>query len=214
MNQYPIETSGTLCESELLSLGWPEEHEFEAITELRNKSYVRKWFLNDRVIELDANRSWLAHGMNRPKEALLSVRLRQGGSFLGTVGWSDWDLEQAEAWFGRIAVDLSRLRKAAGHFPQSYEGVALDATITLRDFAFARMGLKHLFTYFIEGNVYAARLNSHVGMQEARRATRTRGDGTAVETVELRMSRERWEGLRVRGRANLTALGPDAAAAL
>lgn len=198
MNQYPIETSGTLCESELLSLGWPEEHEFELITDLRNKSYVRKWFLNDRVIELNANRRWLARGMDRPREALLSVRLRQGGSFLGTVGWSDWDLEQAEAWFGRIAVDPSRLRKAANHFPQYYEGVALDATVTLRDFAFARMRLKHLFTYFIAGNVYAARLNCRVGMQEVRRATRARGDGTAVETVELRMSRVQWEGLRVK----------------
>jgi RimJ/RimL family protein N-acetyltransferase len=199
MKQYPIETSGILCESELLSLGWPEEHEFELITELRNKSYVRKWFLNDRVIELDANRRWLAYGMDRPKEALLSVRLRRGGSFLGTVGWSDWDLEQAEAWFGRIAVDPGRLREAADHFPRHYEGVALDATVTLRDFAFSRMGLKHLFTYFIAGNVYAARLNRRVGMQEVRRATRTRGDGTAVETVELRMSRERWEGLRGKG---------------
>jgi RimJ/RimL family protein N-acetyltransferase len=199
MNQYPIKTSGVLCESELLSIGWPEEHEFDLITDLRNKSYVRKWFLNDRVIDPQSNRRWLAHGMARPQEALLSVRLKRDGCFLGTVGWSDWDLEQAEAWFGRIAVDLSRLRKVAGPFPQRYEGVALDATIRLRDFAFARMGLKHLFTYFIAGNVFAERLNRRVGMQEVQRATRTRGDGTAVETVELRMTRERWERIRAEG---------------
>lgn len=196
MKPYPVKTSGTLCESDLLSLGWPEEHEFDLITTLRNRSYARKWFLNDRVIDLEANRRWLAHGMNRPKEALLSVRLKRGGSFLGTVGWSDWDLERAEASFGRIAVDPRRLKEVASHFPRHYGGVALDASVTIVDFAFARMGLKHIFTYFIAGNLFAERLHRRLGMQEVRRATRTRGDGTAVETVELLMTRERWESLR------------------
>lgn len=203
MYRYPIKTSGTLCESELLSLGWPEEHEFEPITELRNKSYIRKWFLNDRVIDLETNRRWLAGGMDRPKEALLSVRLKRGGSFLGTIGWSDWNLELAEAWFGRIAVDPRRLRQAAGSFPQRYEGVALDATISLLDFAFARMGLRHVFTYFITGNALSERLQRRIEMEEVRRTTRTRGDGTAVETVELRLTRERWEGIRAGGRPDL-----------
>lgn len=199
MSLYPIETSGTLCESEWLSLGWPEEHEFASITELRNRGYVRKWFLHDRVIDPEANRTWLARGMDRPKEALLSVRLRRGGGFIGTVGWSDWDLERAEACFGRIAVDLRRLREAAGHFPPGYEGVALDATLTLRDFAFERMGLRQLVTYYIAGNTFAESLNRRVGMQEVRRKTRTRAGGGAVETVELRMTIERWRGLKAEG---------------
>lgn len=205
MKGYPIPTSGTLCESGLLSLGWPEEHEFDLITRLRNRGYVRKWFLNDRVIDVETNRRWLAEGMNRPKEALLSVRLKGGGNFLGTVGWSDWDLEQAGAWFGRVAVDPSRPKEVAGRFPQDYAGVALDATMTLRDFAFTRMRLEQLFTYFFVGNAFAERLNSRVGMQETGRSTRTRADGTAVETVEPRMTRERWESLRGAGRPTATA---------
>lgn len=86
-----IDTTGVLCEGQLVKLGWPEEWEFDAITALRNELHVRKWFLDSRPLDPQANREWLRTGMKRPYEAVLSIRWKEDDSFLGTIGWSDWN---------------------------------------------------------------------------------------------------------------------------
>ena len=192
LNDYPVKTEGVLCESRTLSIGWPEPHEFDMITALRNKPEVRQCFLSDGKLNLDANRVWLETGMDRPKEALLSIRLKIDDSFLGTIGWTDWDPRQATASFGRLALDTVGLRKASCQLPHGYRGVALDAVSTLRDFAFRSMRLERLVTYFFAGNITAERVNRRVGMLYTSRGTRFRADNTPVETVEMFMDRRAW----------------------
>lgn len=193
---YPVRTEGVLCESGALIIGWPEPHEFDLITALRNRPSVRRWFLNDRLLDAEANRAWLETGMDRPKESLLSIRVKADGSFVGTIGWSDWDRRRATASFGRLALDTSGLRRATARLPHGHPGVALEAACTLRDFAFRSMRLERLHTYFLADNASAERVNRSVGMLRASRGIRLRADNTPVETVEMYMDRQRWERLQ------------------
>lgn len=192
LQEYPVKTEGVLCESRTLSIGWPEAHEFDMITVLRNKPEVRHWFLSDGLLDLEANRVWLETGMDRPREALLSIRLKVDDTFLGTIGWTDWDRRLATASFGRLSLDTVGLRKALCKLPHGYGGLALDAASTLRDFAFRSMRLERAFTYFFAGNVMAERLNRRVGMVYTSGATRFRPDNTSVEAVEMYMDRRAW----------------------
>lgn len=193
---YPVKTEGVLCESSALVIGWPEPREFDLITALRNRPSVRRWFLNDRALDAEANRAWLETGMDRPKESLLSIRVKAGGGFLGTIGWSDWEPRRATACFGRLALDPSGLRRATARLPHGHPGVALEAACALRDFAFRSMRLERLHTYFLAGNASAERVNRSVGMLPASRGIRLRADNTPVETIEMYMDRQRWARLQ------------------
>jgi RimJ/RimL family protein N-acetyltransferase len=191
-----VQTKGILCESELLTIGWPDPAEFDQITSLRNLKYVRKWFLSDAPINRDRNREWLMTGMNRPYESLLTIRFKPQSFFLGMIGWSDWDTVDNSAWFGRLALDLRALRAIASQLPNDYDGVALDAARTLVDYAFEIMELCRIHTYYMAANEFAAQVNRSVGMVETGQQIRFRKDGTPIPTVELQLTRERWMWLR------------------
>ena len=187
-----INTSGLLWEGEYIALYWPEPDEFDRLTDLRNTPQVRQWFLDDRPLDPVNNRIWLASGMNKPVEALLSIRLKTNQALLGMIGWSDWDFENHIAWFGRIAIDRSAIKQTQPLLPDGYKGVTLDAAFTLRDFVFLRMHLEAGYTYYFSGNKLAERINQSIGMKELRRVQRNRPDGTSVETIEMGMTRAQW----------------------
>jgi RimJ/RimL family protein N-acetyltransferase len=136
--------------------------------------------------------------MRRGDEGLLSIRWSDSGAFLGTVGWSERDRAGRTACFGRLMVDRRALARLRGLIDPAYPGVALDAALALRDCAFERMELKEARTWYLEGNTLAARVNQGIGMARVGRGVRLRPDGSAVNTVELRLTRPRW--LRLRGR--------------
>lgn len=192
---FSIPTTGQLCYGRCITLAWPEQYEFDLITALRNSPKVRKWFLDDRPIDVIKNRIWLEQGMKRPTEAILSIRWKQDGSFLGTIGWSDWDLIHKTAWFGRLSVDTNAVKKIKDKLPSNYEGIALDATFTLRDFAFTSMGLDAILTYNFSDNHLSERVTKSTGLLETRRVLRTGRDGLQIETVEMKMTRQQWKNL-------------------
>lgn len=192
-----IPTTGQLCNGHCITLAWPEPYEFDLISALRNSPKVRKWFLDDRPIDVIKNRIWLKQSMKRPMESILSIRWKQDGSFLGTIGWSDWNLISKTAWFGRLAVDTDAVKKVKDKLPPDYEGVALDAALALRDFAFNSMGLDAILTYYFSNNKLAERVNRSIGLLEIGRVMRTHSDGAKIETIEMRLMKQQWESLKV-----------------
>lgn len=190
-----IPMSGQLCDGCCITLAWPEPYEFDLITKLRNLPNVRKWFLDNRPIDVVKNRIWLEHGIKRPTEAILSIRWKQDGAFLGTIGWSDWDLISKTAWFGRLAVDTDATKKIRDKLPSDYGGVAIDAALALRDFAFISMGLDAALTYYFSDNKFAKHVNKSIGLLETRHVVRTGRDGLQIETVEMKITRQQWENL-------------------
>lgn len=184
-----IKTTGVLCEGQLVKLGWPEKWEYDAITALRNEQYIRKWFSDNRPLDLQKNREWLESGMRRPYESVLSIRWKEDDSLLGTIGWSDWNMEKATAWFGRIAVKKNALKRIIEKTPLKYVGVAVDAAIAMRDFAFTTMKLNTIFTYYFANNKLAAHVNETIGLIKTDCITRKNINNIDIETVEMKMTK-------------------------
>jgi len=193
MNNYPVNTTGILCKSKILAIGWPDPPEYDKITELRNRGNTRKWFFDTQEVSSIENRIWIESGCNRPKESILSIRLIKDNTFLGTVGWTNWDLEMRTANFGRLAVDLSKIKQLVSLFPPDYPGVAIDACLTMRDFGMTTMQLNTIITFLKADNFMAKKVNESIGMKEVRRYNKAGSDGIPVETIEMRLTRKEWE---------------------
>jgi RimJ/RimL family protein N-acetyltransferase len=190
--EYPISAAGPLFEGQAVSVGWPEDKEFDLITELRNSPLVRMQFLDNRPLDAVQNREWLSKGMQRPRESILSIRLKQEGAFLGTIGWSDWNLLTATAWFGRLAVDRQRVRENRGLLPDNYCGVGMDAAHAITHFAFERMGLEKMSTYYLAGNMLSARVQLSLGFSPRKRVAKKRPDGIIVDATEMEIDKLSW----------------------
>ena len=175
--------------------GWPEPVEFDKITILRNNESIRNYFLDNKVLDVVQNRKWLENGMRKPKEALLSIRLKANQCFLGTIGWSDWDVKMKTACFGRFMVDHDRITKIKDILPEAYIGIALDASFALRDFAMCEMNIEFLRTYLFVNNIRAKNVNVTIGLEEVNRSTLERADGTKVDTIEMLLTKSRWKQL-------------------
>lgn len=192
---YPINVDGVLFEGQAVSVGWPDSEEFDPITALRNSPRARTQFLDNRLLDAMQNRDWLSNTMQRPRESVLSIRLQQKEVFLGTIGWSDWDLGTATAWFGRLAVDWQKVKANRYLLPANYCGVALDAAHAMTHFAFECMKLKRMSTYYLAGNTLSERLQLSLGFSFGKRVTKQHPDGIIVEAVEMELNRWSWECL-------------------
>ena len=197
--------AGDLCEGMLIALGWPEPHEFDALTAMRNRPEVRSRFLDPRPLEAEANRQWLATGMQRPVEGLLSIRLRASGALCGMIGWSHWDPLDASVEIGRLVVDhrlaVRQLRAAGIVRSETYPGIGVDATNTLRDFLFESLGLRTMFAVYIGDNARSARVNRLGGGRLVATQQVARRDGSSVTLVRAELSRDEWLAVRKKARA-------------
>jgi len=183
---------GPVAAGEMVELGWPEPGEFDLITALRNRPAVRRCFLDPRPLDPVANREWLARGMRRPREGLLSLRLGEKRKFCGTIGWSGYDPDQRTFEIGRLAIDLAAVRPYRAGFRAGYPGVAVDASAALLRFAFERMGLDTVTSVFLADRALARRVNLLAGGRLAGEGERQRSDGSSVRVTCFRLTREQW----------------------
>jgi RimJ/RimL family protein N-acetyltransferase len=194
--RFALPIEGPIAEGERISLGWPEPAEYDFITALRNQSAVRACFLDSRPLDPIANREWLARGMNRPQEGLLSLRIGPQRSFCGTIGWSGYEPSLRTFEIGRLAVDTAAVRLHRASFPAGYRGVGVDASVTLLRFAFERMGLEYVTSFFLADRAPSRRVHLLAGGRHAGEAERERPDGSRVRVTYMRLSREDWLAMR------------------
>ena len=192
---WRIPLSGPLFEGRCVSVGWPESHEFDALTALRNRPQIRNKFLDPRPLDPERNREWIRHGMQRPFEALLSIRLKPSGVLAGAIGWSRGDPDEGSFELGRVMVDAAVVQRNRATLPAGYVGVAADAGTGLRDFGFRNLGLSVIRCVFIDDNRLSRRAvllggGRIVGTSRARRA-----DGTEVTVESLELRRTEWEAI-------------------
>lgn len=193
-----IPTCGRLCLGSIVELGWPEEHELDRLTALRNRPEVRANFLDTRPLDPLNNRQWLRSGMRRPAEALLAIRLRTGGALCGMIGWTGWSPDTRAPEVGRVAVDRYVARAFGAIRPDGYPGIAVDAARALCSFLFDVAGARVLRSTYVDGNVPAARLNRLVGARIVTRLRVSRPNGTTVNVVNLELTRAEWLEARER----------------
>jgi RimJ/RimL family protein N-acetyltransferase len=210
---WSIPLQGPLTEGKCVRIGWPEDAELDAITALRNRPDVRRQFLDQRVLDVDRNRDWLRHGMNRPYEAVLSIRMKVDGTFIGAIGWSKGDPAERSLELGRVMVDAPMLVRYRDVFPLDYPGVAVDAGTALRDFAFTALPLELIRAVVIEENRLSQRAVVAGGGRVVGTRTELRSDGSEIRLIDLECSREDWMRLtaRAQGAPRLSALDPPMA---
>jgi RimJ/RimL family protein N-acetyltransferase len=150
------------------------------------------------MLDVDRNREWLRHGMNRPYEAVLSIRMKVDGAFIGVIGWSKGDPVERSLELGRVMVDARTLVRYRDVFPPGYAGVAVDAGTALRDFAFTTLGLELMRAVVIEANRLSQRAAVAGGARVVGTRTERRSDGSEVCLISLECSREEW--MRLAGR--------------
>jgi RimJ/RimL family protein N-acetyltransferase len=192
---WHIPLNGPLFEGRCVSVGWPESHEIDTLTALRNRPQIRNKFLDPRPLDPERNREWIRHGMQRPFEALLSIRLKPSGVLAGAIGWSRGDPDEGSFELGRVMVDAAVVQRNRATLPAGYVGVAADAGTGLRDFGFRDLGLSVIRCVFIDDNRLSRRAvllggGRIVGTSRARRA-----DGTEVTMVSLELRRTEWEAI-------------------
>ncbi len=190
--QWPIPLLGPLFDGECVRVGWPDADELDAITALRNRPDVRRQFLDPRPLDRQRNREWLQHGMKRPEEAVLAIRLKADGVFVGTIGWSHGDPQAGSIEIGRLMVDTRVLRAYRDVLPRDYAGVAVDASIGLLDFVFTVLNVRLAYTVVMAGNALALRTNREAGGRIVRTSIERRADGSDVQLIHLECNRDYW----------------------
>lgn len=210
--RWSIPLQGPLAQGQCVWMQWPEDADIDAITALRNRPDVRRQFLDPAPLEAQRNREWLRHGMNRPYEALLAIRLKFDGAFVGAIGWSKGDPVARSFELGRVMVDARSLVPYRHLFPADYPGIAVDAGTALRDFAFALLELELVRMTVIEGNQLSLRAAVTAGGRVVGTRTHRRSDGSALQLLDLEYSRADW--LRRAPRPLAAVREPPAAAAL
>ncbi|HZI82684.1 MAG TPA: GNAT family N-acetyltransferase [Casimicrobiaceae bacterium] len=195
---WSIPLHGPVAEGQCVRLGWPEEREFDAITALRNRASVRRQFLDPRPLDAEKNRHWLRQGMKRPLEALLAVRLKADGVFVGTIGWSHGDPIAGSIELGRVMVDTHALRPYRQRLPIGYPGVAVDAGIAVRDFGFSVLGLHLIRMVVVESNRLSLRAAIAGGARIVGTRLETHADGSSRRLVDLQFDRDDWADWKAR----------------
>ena len=191
---FPLD--GPVVGGECITLGWPEPVEYDQITVLRNRPAVRGCFLDPRPLDIERNREWLARGMRRPTEGLLSIRIGGENAFCGTIGWSGYDPERRTFEIGRLIVDARAVVRHRSTFPPGYPGVALDASTALLRFAFETLALENVTSRFLSDLTLPRRVNVLAGGVKVGEAEQLRPDGSRVKVSCILLTRERWRALQ------------------
>jgi RimJ/RimL family protein N-acetyltransferase len=187
---WVIPHHGVLCEGRCIRVGWPEESELDAITALRNRPEMSRQFLDSRPLDAARNKQWLRHGMNRPYEAVLAIRMKSDDAFVGSIGWSKGDSVAGALELGRVMVDAGKTIAYRPLLPRDYVGVAVDAGMAVRDFLFAALPLRVIRMTVIAGNSLSLRAATTGGGRVVASGVARRADGVAVEVAYLECNRD------------------------
>ena len=189
---WAIPDGGVLCEGRCVRLGWPEESDFDAITALRNRPEVSRQFLDSRPLDRVRNRQWLRHGMNRPYEAVLAIRMRSDNAFVGSIGWSKGDPAAGSLELGRVMVDTAKAIAYRPVLPSDYDGVAVDAGVALSDFLFTALPLRVIHMTVIADNRLSVRAAMAGGGRVVSSGMQQRADGVEIPVTHVDFDRDDW----------------------
>jgi RimJ/RimL family protein N-acetyltransferase len=189
---WSIPETGILCEGRCVRLGWPEESELDAITALRNRPEISRQFFDSRPLDPVRNRQWLQHGINRPYEAVLVIRMKWDDALVGSIGWSKGDAAAGALELGRVMVDAGKLVAYRSLLPPDYAGVAVDAGVALTDFLFAALPLRVIHMTVITSNRLSVRAATTGGGKVIASGVQRRADGVEVPVTHIDFDRDAW----------------------
>ena len=155
----------------------------ERVVGWRNKGFVRKNFIYQKLFTVEGQREWYLTQVKTGNVAQFIVCLR-GGRGVGSTYLRDIDREKGTAEYGIFLGEKDILGQGIG---------TLAAQKTL-DYAFGELGLEKVFLRFLEDNIGAGRSYEHAGFRriEGREEQVHLEDG--VHTVLfMEICREEWQ---------------------
>jgi RimJ/RimL family protein N-acetyltransferase len=189
---WSIPEAGILCEGRCIRVGWPEESELDAITALRNRPEISRQFLDSRSLDPVRNRRWLQHGINRPYEAVLAIRMKCDDALVGSIGWSKGDAAAGALELGRVMVDAGKAVAYRSVLPPDYAGVAVDAGIALSDFLFTALPLRVIHMTVITSNRLSVRAATTGGGKVVASGVQRCADGVEIPVTHIDYDRDAW----------------------
>ena len=195
-SEFPL--TGTL-----VSLARPFPPEYDAITELRNRESIRRWFFDSRELDVERNRVWLAEKQSRCDSQVLVIRFNDG-SFLGFIGWSHFDGVGGSIQLGGVALQPDRYRAIArrlGYVPR----IADQAGQLLIDFAFRTLRVSRVTAEVMRTNRRSAALCDRAGLSVVGTVEHCDEAGRAIEATIFRLTRDEWLASHDRIRHNPNA---------
>jgi len=168
----------------------PEPSDYPFLIALRNQEGVRRWFLDDRVIELAAGIEWLAARACGHDDVLFLIRHRIRNINIGSIGWCHLDHDNGSVELGRLALDSAALRRLvrSGEPRSVIRNLALDASLALREHAFRHLGIDTIRTCYKPDNIAAAEINRACGMRICQAP-----ENSPANLVYLQLTRTEWE---------------------
>ena len=189
---WSIPEAGILCEGRCVRVGWPEESELDAITALRNRPEISRQFLDSRPLDPVRNRQWLQHGINRPYEAVLAIRMKCDDALVGSIGWSKGDAAAGALELGRVMVDTGKAVAYRSVLPPDYAGVAVDAGVALSDFLFTALPLRVIHMTVITSNRLSVRAATTGGGKVVASGVQRCADGVEIPVTHIDYHRDAW----------------------
>lgn len=132
------------------------EDDSEKYRILRNSDENRRWFFNNALISVDAQRRWYNAYIQNPREAMFSIYLN--GMFIGANALYDIDRADGKAEYGRLIVDRSYVGYGYGRL----------ATQAAMHIAKAQMGLRTVVLHVMPKNIPAIRTYERAGFRAVR----------------------------------------------
>jgi RimJ/RimL family protein N-acetyltransferase len=189
---WSIPESGILCEGRCIRVGWPEESELDAITALRNRPEISRQFFDWRPLDPVRNRQWLQHGINRPYEAVLAIRMKCDDALVGSIGWSKGDAALGALELGRVMVDAGMAVAYRSMLPPDYAGIAVDAGVALCDFLFTALPLRVIHMTVMTSNRLSVRAATTGGGRVVASGMQRRADGVEIPVTHIDYDRDAW----------------------
>jgi RimJ/RimL family protein N-acetyltransferase len=189
---WSIPEAGILCEGRCIRVGWPEESELDAITALRNRPEISRQFFDWRPLDPVRNRQWLQHGINRPYEAVLAIRMKCDDALVGSIGWSKGDAALGALELGRVMVDAGMAVAYRSVLPPDYAGIAVDAGVALCDFLFTALPLRVIHMTVMTSNRLSVRAATTGGGRVVASGMQRRADGVEIPVTHIDYDRDAW----------------------
>ena len=182
-----------VCMGKWVDVCYPLPSDYPFLIALRNRADVRRWFIDNRVLEVAQAAAWLAARSTRRDDVLLLIRHRKRDLNIGSIGWTQLNEASKTAEFGRLALDPEVLRRMArdDESRSILAELALDACLAVRDYAFSELGLTAMLTCYKTGNVAAAAINKACGMMPSAKT-----EGVEDGMTYLELTRQHWEKIR------------------
>ncbi|WP_330666319.1 nucleotide sugar dehydrogenase [Vallitalea sp.] len=129
--------------------------DLQSVVLWRNKSFVRKWFINDNLIELEKQKNWFSRYLNTPNDYIFIID--EDKEFKQAIGMvALYNIEDDEAEFGRFFIGVDKARG---------KGLGTKVVKMVCQFAIQKLKIQKVYLEVLEHNIAAKSVYEKCGFR-------------------------------------------------